>query len=87
METKMEPYYYELLHELQANSFALVDLQLYLDTHPDDEVATRDFTVYAQRERLLTRAFEQRFGPLRHYGESSVVDFDKWLFDPWPWEI
>lgn len=83
----MEPYYYEMLHELQANSFVLVDLQLYLDTHPDDTTALHDFTAYAQRERLLRRAFEQRYGPLQNYGEASVIDIDKWINQPWPWEV
>lgn len=79
--------YQELLHALQANSFALVDLQLYLDTHPDDASAVRDFTAYAKRERLLRRAYEEQFGPLQHYGEATVVDVDQWIHNPWPWEV
>ncbi|MCY0902012.1 MAG: spore coat protein CotJB [Firmicutes bacterium] len=83
----MTDYQRELMHALQANSFALVELQLYLDTHPDDVVATRDFAAYGQRQRLLRRAYEQEFGPLQHYGESTVTAIDRWVFDPWPWEI
>ncbi|MNY79275.1 CotJB protein [compost metagenome] len=29
----------QLLEELQAIDFALVDITLYLDTHPDDTIA------------------------------------------------
>ena len=32
--------YYEMLEELQALDFVLVELNLYLDTHPGDFQAT-----------------------------------------------
>lgn len=83
----MGEHYFELLHALQANSFALVDLQLYLDTHPDDVAATQDFLAYSSRERLLRRAYEEQFGPLQHYGEATVVDIERWIDAPWPWEV
>ncbi len=84
----MDTYYYKLLHEVQENGFALVDLQLYLDTHSDDPVALQHYEAYSKRQRLLKRAFEDRYGPLNHYGESSVAQgVDQWIFSPWPWEV
>ena len=83
-----DPYYHNALRELQTTSFALVDLQLYLDTHPDDAVATTDFRNLAQRGRLLKRAYEERYGPLSHNGESrSPERVDLWINLPWPWEL
>lgn len=35
--------YYKALEELQAIDFALLELQLYLDTHPTDEKAQEQF--------------------------------------------
>ncbi|MEH7495492.1 spore coat protein CotJB, partial [Neobacillus niacini] len=42
--------YYQMLEQLQAVDFVLVELQLYLDTHPDDLEAIKQFNHYA-RER------------------------------------
>lgn len=81
------PYGERLLHDLQANSFVLVDLQLYLDTHPDDETAFQDFVAFSKRQRLLKRSYEEQFGPLNHYGESTLADMQAWIFAPWPWEL
>ena len=83
----MDAYYHQLLRELQANGFALVDLQLYLDTHPDDAAACSDFEAYARRGLLLRRAFEERYGPLLHCGESAVQDVRSWIESPWPWQV
>ncbi len=84
----LDPYYQSVMLELQTTGFALVDLQLYLDTHPDDAAAGADFKTLAQRERLLKRAYEERYGPLCHYGESSSPErVDLWINLPWPWQL
>lgn len=84
---RLDAEYCSLLEQIQANSFALIDLQLYLDAHPTDEEATTRFKQLAQREHLLKRSFEERFGPLNHYGESRKTSPQTWVDAPWPWEI
>ena len=83
----MDESYETLLHDLQATSFVLVDLQLYLDTHPADTAALQDYASYAQRQRMLHRAFEERFGPLNNCGMGRSTNIDAWVEEPWPWQV
>lgn len=43
MSKKMPPEYYQMLEEIQAIDFVIVELNLYLDTHPDDTAAIKQF--------------------------------------------
>lgn len=43
--------YYQLLKEIQAIDFVLVELNLYLDTHPNDYDAIEQFNNYSQKSR------------------------------------
>ncbi len=75
-----------LLKEIQALEFTAVDLNLYLDTHPQDQAALRYF--YTVRDELLNhiQAFEQKYGPLTAAGDART-DCWQWVECPWPWEI
>jgi spore coat protein JB len=79
--------YYEMMEELQAIDFVLVELTLYLDTHPGDNQAIQQFNAYSQHRRMLKERFEAAFGPLQQYGNSySNYPWD-WNDLPWPWEV
>ncbi|WP_067930625.1 spore coat protein CotJB [Alicyclobacillus kakegawensis] len=78
--------YYRLLYELQAVDFVLVELALYLDTHPDDTQALHEFHQYQHRKQGLTQQFEQAFGPLHEFGNSPVGARWTWAESPWPWQ-
>ena len=45
----LPPEYYQDLEEIQAIDFALVELTLYLDTHPNDQQAMQQFNEYAHQ--------------------------------------
>ena len=72
------------LAELQALEFVVLELGIYLDTHPDDTEAFALFKQYAAMEKAARAAYEARFGPLM---KSSAASGDRyrWLQDPWPW--
>ncbi|MBU8905393.1 spore coat protein CotJB [Desertibacillus haloalkaliphilus] len=79
--------FYQLLEELQAVDFALVDLTLYLDTHPTDAEAINQFNQLSYQSRTLRNKVEQIYGPLQQYGKSySGYPWD-WNDAPWPWQI
>lgn len=59
---KLPPEYYQDLEEIQAIDFALVELTLYLDTHPNDQQAMQQFNEYAQQAMQLKRNFETKMG-------------------------
>lgn len=71
--------------ELQVLGFAMQELALYLDTHPDDQEALQ---LYRQYQRLYhdgAAKYSEKHQPLTH---STPVTDPKysWINDPWPWE-
>jgi spore coat protein JB len=79
--------YYKALGELQQTDFTLVELQLYLDTHPNDEAAIKQFKELSEQRAQLADAYEQKYGPLQHYGRSRVENPIDWSVNPWPWQV
>ncbi|KGR90955.1 hypothetical protein CD30_08665 [Ureibacillus massiliensis 4400831 = CIP 108448 = CCUG 49529] len=79
--------YYQLLEELQAIDFVLVELNLYLNTHPHDLEAIKQFNETAQQSMRLKVEFEKKFGPLMNFGKS--FSSYPWNVDdtPWPWQV
>lgn len=71
--------------ELQALGFAVNELALYLDTHPDDEEALALYRAYQKMLHEGNMKFSDKCGPLTH---STPVDHKTytWLDEPWPWE-
>ena len=72
------------LTELQALEFVLLELGLYLDTHPDDAEAYAIFRQYTAMEKAARAAYESKYGPLM-LGSADTGDVYRWLDGPWPW--
>lgn len=79
--------YYQLLENLQILDFTLVELNLYLDTHPDDLEAIKQFNTYTKKAKELRQQFEESFGPLMHFGHSYSTHPWAWNEPPWPWQV
>ncbi|MFC5402151.1 spore coat protein CotJB [Cohnella soli] len=75
------------LLELQRVDFALVELTLYLDTHPTDMQAVQQFNQLAQRRQQLAAEFEMKYGPLMQFGHSFTRYPWRWAESPWPWQV
>lgn len=78
----------ELLRGIQMASFAVKEAQLFLDTHPTDQLAIAYFNKYNEKQQQLTQEYSRRFGPLNV--ESYLVPAEEtwqWLKGPWPWEL
>ena len=73
----------ELMNQLQSYAFAINDLILYLDTHPNDEKALSLHNEYANEYRKMYDEYERRFGPLSIYCPCNSF---RWIASPWPWE-
>lgn len=76
----------ELLQEIYECEFTLVDINLYLDTHPEDERALADYNCYAHQLRTLKKTFVREFGPFENFGNSTSEDYFKWVSQTWPWQ-
>ncbi|MBQ3089214.1 MAG: spore coat protein CotJB [Oscillospiraceae bacterium] len=74
------------LSDLQALSFVVAELGLYLDTHPDDKEAFRMFQSYVKLEKQARARFEEDKYPLEQCS-AARDDSYTWLKDPWPWNL
>lgn len=79
--------YREELEQLQQVDFVLVELTLYLDTHPTDMQAVQQFNQLAQRRKQIANAFEMKYGPLMQFGHSFTRFPWQWIETPWPWQV
>ena len=74
-----------LLRRIQELSFAKVETELYLDTHPDSAAA---LDYYKKNLTMLDDAmteYQNKYGPL--FAEGVVADRWTWVEGKWPWQI
>lgn len=79
--------YYKLLHEIQAVDFVLVELNLYLDTHPNDTAIIDQYNTYVAKSKQLKEEYARRYGPLQHFGQDFADKPFSWPDAPWPWQV
>lgn len=75
-----------MLMQIQELCFICTDLNLFLDTHPDNERAGIDYCCYSQQLNALKHEYEECFGPLNDFGEGLHGTEFQWTKHPWPWE-
>ena len=73
-----------LLYQVMAYSFAINDLNLYLDLHPDNKGMLDLFKKYVKEEKELCNEYVNKYGPLE-VNEVKGQKFD-WINSSWPWE-
>jgi spore coat protein JB len=76
----------ELLKRLSVLDFMLMDLGLYLNSHPHDQNALAIHKQTAKDAEILRKQYEEKFGPLRMEA-GSEHDSWQWIQTPWPWEV
>ncbi|MCL6457466.1 MAG: spore coat protein CotJB [Gorillibacterium sp.] len=87
MQKQLDAQYYTLLQELQAIDFVLVELTLYLDTHPLDSAAIQQFNQCSVHRQEIAKRYEAEYGPLLQFGHSFSRDPWDWVEAPWPWQV
>lgn len=73
-----------LMKQIMAYDFAAHDWNLYLDTHPNDNMGIAMFRKMADKADELKREYVKKFGPIA----VRDVDSDEkwtWVNEPWPW--
>ena len=75
-----------LLYQVMQYKFALIELNLYLDTHPNDKEMIKLYNKYLKTEKQMCDKYEGMFGPLTV--DSEYLN-DKWSWNKslWPWEV
>ncbi len=69
------------LHSFMALRFAMWELHLYLDTHPDDEEKLCLLNSYKEKYAAALSEYESKYGPLSPATGSGC----KWINTPFPW--
>lgn len=74
------------LYQIQEMAFAAHDINLYLDTHPNDSNAIRLYNEYNKQEKMLSDAYERKYGPINlSDNEGLSMTPWSWINEPWPW--
>ncbi len=73
----------EMLKEIKCYNFAIIELELYLDTHPDDEKAICLHNNYCKILKDLKDKYQKVYGPLSIFYPCNKW---RWLEEPWSWE-
>lgn len=82
---KSNPYAGTPLGDLMSLDFVVKELNLYLDTHPNDKEV---FEMMKECIALLEegrKKYVKMYGPLR-LSDLQYSDHYNWLHDPWPWD-
>lgn len=75
----------ELLSQITAVDFLIIDLHLYLNTHPMDREALAKYNALVTQAQGLKQTYERHFGMLSSTDSLSPFPW-QWICDPWPWE-
>ena len=76
-----------LLYQIMQYKFALIELNLYLDTNPNDAEMIKLYNQYLTAEKQMCEKYENLYGPLTL--DSNYFDKNTWVWknSPWPWEV
>ena len=73
----------EMIQQIRCYDFAINELALYLDTHPEDEKALCLHRKYCKMAKDLKDKYQKVYGPLTI---NYPCNKWRWLEEPWPWE-
>ena len=74
-----------LLKQLTILDFTAVDLQLFLNTHPQNTEALEMYNDCIENADKVRKTYEQQFGPLTGFRSEGQTDWS-WSHQPWPWQ-
>lgn len=79
----------ELLRKIQELAFCAVDLNLFLDTHPNNQQALQDYRYVLSNVDKLKDLYNKNFGSFMNFSEASAEgNYWSWVSEEekWPWE-
>jgi spore coat protein JB len=75
-----------LFKRLDELSFAMDDLRLYLDTHPDCPHGLRQYEKLQEMRNQTLQTYTAEYGPIYSYDVTSGNPWT-WTDGPLPWQI
>lgn len=77
----------KLLHDIGVLSFVVIELSLYLDTHPTDRNAMEYYNHYNRLANQARQEYSSKYTPLTlSCAETSTCNDWQWVLAPMPWE-
>jgi spore coat protein JB len=76
----------KLLQKIRSVDFAMWELHIFLDTHPNDTDALSLYNKYQKKHDDLAAQYESIYGPLDMRNVTTDNRW-QWINDPWPWEV
>lgn len=73
----------QMIKKIKEYRFSIIELGLYLDTHPDDKKAICMHKEYCNKYKNLADEYQKIYGPLTIMFPCNKW---RWLEEPWPWE-
>ena len=74
-----------LLNLIRTYDFALTEVSLYLDSHPNCPKALAYYQKHKKLHEEAVRLYNEQFGPLTNRQNSDATRWS-WTDNPWPWE-
>lgn len=75
----------DLMKLIQSTNFMVIEMALYLDTHPEDSCAMETYQEYRRKFKRAVSLYEKKFAPLTFYGVEDENGWN-WGTEPWPWQ-
>lgn len=75
----------QLMRFITEVSFALDDIELYLDLHPSCPRALSSYENYQSMRSQAVKDYTSMYGPLNKY-QVNDSNYFTWVENPWPWE-
>ena len=75
-----------LLNEIGKIDFVLVELNLYLDTHPFDQQALTNIRHFQKMKKQLVQEYTENYGPLTRDCMNDKAHEWQWSLHDWPCE-
>lgn len=84
--TENRPCRQELLNKINAASFAIDDVLLFLDTHPCNAEAMEYFEKFQDQRNEALKEYAKYYSPLTIDTVYTPADRWAWINEPWPWQ-
>ncbi len=80
MESKQK-----LMNHITLSSFGINDINLFLDTHPENKDAIKLYQQYRKIRDDAISKLTENYGPLTPYDSEDTASWT-WIETPWPWQ-
>lgn len=75
----------KMMSKVRELAFTVHELNLFLNSHPDNRMALKYFRKYNDELKKMTAMYEEAFGPLTAKSDTNCEEWI-WINRPWPWE-